>query len=134
MVGSVICNGKTYSHHGLVGYGLIPSDARAKFGDTLGGLGSSVAIEQPTWERSVDGTYKGVAWCLPDRGWYVLRCSFELLLRESDRNRKGTLNFQNRVHKIGLEFTLNPGATAGSPSQPNLKLKYLDTILLTGPD
>ena len=134
MVGSVICNGKTYSHHGLVGYGLIPSDARDKFGDTLGGLGSSVVIEQPTWERSVDGTYKGVAWCLPDRGWYVLRCSFELLLRESDRNKKGTLNFQNRVHKIGLEFTLNSGATAGSPSQPNLKLKYLDTILFTGPD
>ncbi|KAI9862451.1 MAG: hypothetical protein M1813_004301 [Trichoglossum hirsutum] len=118
MVGSVVCNGNTYTHHGLVGYGLIPSNARDKFGDTLGGIGSSVVIDQSSWERSADGTYKGVAWCLPDRGW----------------NREGTLNFQNRVHKIGLKLTLKPDATAESPSQPNLELTYLDTILFTGPD
>ncbi|KAJ9664821.1 hypothetical protein H2201_005042 [Coniosporium apollinis] len=118
MASSVVCNGKTYKCTGLVGYGLVPSVARDKFGDTLGGIGSSVVIDPSSWKKNEDGTYRGVAWCLPDRGW----------------NREGTLNFQNRVHKIELEFTEKSDATAENPSDPNLKLRYVDTILFTGPD
>jgi hypothetical protein len=50
------------------------------------------------------------------------------------RNTNGTLNYQNRIHKIALSLALRPGATASSPAQPNLQLTYLDTILLAGPD
>ena len=50
------------------------------------------------------------------------------------RNTNGTLNFQNRVHKIAITLTLKPNATVLNPSGPNLKLEYLDTILFTGPD
>lgn len=69
MATSIVCNGAKYTNHGLVGYGFIPSNARDKYGDTLGGFGSSVAIEQGSWKRNEDGTYSGIAWCLPDRGW-----------------------------------------------------------------
>ena len=50
------------------------------------------------------------------------------------RNTNGTLNFQSRIHKLAISFKLAPGASAENPSKPNLQLKYLDTILLTGPD
>lgn len=40
-VNSTTCNGKSYSYNELAGYGLIPSDARDKFGDTIGGIGSA---------------------------------------------------------------------------------------------
>lgn len=33
-----------------------------------------------------------------------------------------------------MELTLKPDATAENPSEPNLQLRYLDTILFTGPD
>ena len=50
------------------------------------------------------------------------------------RNTEGTLNYQNRVHKIAVTLTLQPGATASNPAKPNLQLTYVDTILFTGPD
>lgn len=69
MVGSVVCSGNTYFHHGLVGYGLIASNARDKYGDTLRGVGSSAVVDQSTWKKTGDSVYEGIAWCLPDRGW-----------------------------------------------------------------
>jgi hypothetical protein len=51
-----------------------------------------------------------------------------------NRNRKGTLNFQNRVHKIELKLALKSGALGEHPSDKNLELTYLDTILFTAPD
>lgn len=50
------------------------------------------------------------------------------------RNTNGTLNFQSRIHKLSILLKLAPDASAENPSKPNLQLKYLDTILLTGPD
>lgn len=50
------------------------------------------------------------------------------------RNTNGTLNFQSRIHKFGLSLRLAPNASQSNPSKPNLRLRYLDTILLTGPD
>lgn len=41
------------------------------------------------------------------------------------------MNYQPRIHKISLELTVQPTPNVAAP---NLKLTYLDTILLTGPD
>jgi len=58
--------------------------------------------------------------------------SFSLIT--SARNTHGTVNYQNRIHKIAITLTPNTTATVTNPSPPNLQLTYLDTILLTGPD
>ncbi|KAK4547037.1 hypothetical protein LTR36_001258 [Oleoguttula mirabilis] len=115
-VNTTTCNGKKYIYEELAGYGYIASDARDKTGDTIGGIGSSIAIDRNTWAR-VGNSYKGILYALPDRGW----------------NTEGTLNYQNRVHKIEITFTPNETATVANPSASNLHLKYLDSILLTDP-
>lgn len=66
------CGSHTYQYNGLVGYGTVPSNAVDKYGDTLGGFGSSIAIERASWKKNADGTYEGIAWAVPDRGWYVI--------------------------------------------------------------
>lgn len=115
-VNTTICNGKTYVYRELAGYGYIPSNARDKYGDTLGGFGSAIVMDKTTWRK--DGKdYKGLLYALPDRGW----------------NTNGTLNYQNRVHKIQVTFTPDEGATVVNPSAPNIDLKYMDTILFTDP-
>ncbi|KAB8217684.1 esterase-like activity of phytase-domain-containing protein [Aspergillus novoparasiticus] len=118
VVNQTTCGGTTYAYTGLEGYGFIPSNATDKYGDTIGGIGSSIAIEPDSWRRTAQDTYSGIVYALPDRGW----------------NTNGTLNFQPRIHKIALTLTLTHNASAQHPSPPNLHLKYLDTILLTGPD
>ena len=111
------CNGKTYTYNELAGYGFIPSRFRDKYGDTMGGFGSAIAIDQASWTKTGVNTYTGTLWAIPDRGW----------------NTVGTLNFQNRIHKIGISLTIQPNATASTPSTPNLKLTYEDSILFTDP-
>ena len=64
------CDGTTYKYHNLAGYGFIPSNARDKYGDTIGGIGSSIAIDQSSWKKNRNGTYTGILWAIPDRGWY----------------------------------------------------------------
>ncbi|RAQ44403.1 hypothetical protein AFGD_008091 [Aspergillus flavus] len=118
VVNQTTCGGTTYAYTGLEGYGFIPSNATDKYGDTIGGIGSSIAIKPDSWRRTAPNTYSGIVYALPDRGW----------------NTNGTLNFQPRIHKIALTLTLTHNASAQHPSPPNLHLKYLDTILLTGPD
>lgn len=114
-VNQTTCNGRTYSYDGLAGYGFLPSDSRDKTGDTVGGLSAAVF---DSWVKIDDTNYKAVIYVLPDRGW----------------NTQGTLNYQIRIHKFGLDFILAPNASASNPSAPNLRWEYLDTILLTGPD
>ena len=116
-VNTTTCNQKTYIYEQLAGYGYLPSNGRDKTGDTLGGIGSSAAVDKKTWRRDGE-SYKCLLYALPDRGW----------------NTEGTLNYQNRVHKIEITFTPNEEATVANPSQPNIDLKYLDTILLTDPE
>lgn len=116
-VSSTTCNGKTYVYQSLAGYGFTPSDARDKFGDTAGGIGSSAAIDPKSWKKN-GNTYTGTLWALPDRGW----------------NTEGTLNFQPRLHKFGIKFTPDPSASASNPSEPNLELTYEDTIRFTDPE
>lgn len=125
-VNTTTCNGNTYTYRALAGYGSVSGSARDKFGDTLGGLGSSIAIEHGSWKRETnnsDGTetYTGILWALPDRGW----------------NTNGTLNFNPRVHKLAISFSpvtvAADGSSGGSASPPNLHLEYLDTVLFSDP-
>lgn len=55
-------------------------------------------------------------------------------LMHVSRNTNGTLNFQSRIHKLSISLRLEPDATPSNPSKPNLRIQYLDTILLYGPD
>jgi hypothetical protein len=59
----------TYSYDSLVGHGLWPSDARDQYGDTAGGWGSGVAADLSTWKKNKDGSYGGIIYTIPDRGW-----------------------------------------------------------------
>ncbi|TAQ84585.1 hypothetical protein B7494_g7087 [Chlorociboria aeruginascens] len=117
-VNQTTCNGKTYTYQELAGYGLIPGNSTDQFGDTIGGIGSAIALDRFQWRRLLNGSYTGVLWALPDRGW----------------NTEGTLNFQPRVHKFDILFTPQPDATVQKPSGNNLLFKYKETILFYGPD
>ncbi|KAI4908617.1 uncharacterized protein J4E92_010810 [Alternaria infectoria] len=110
------CNGKLYTYEELAGYGKLVSDARDKFGDTIGGIGSAIAFEKKSWKYK-KGSYEGVVWGLPDRGW----------------NTQGTQNTQTRIHKFSVVFT-PVEATLEKPASPNFQFSYVDTLLLTGPD
>ncbi|KAK5088389.1 hypothetical protein LTR05_002607 [Lithohypha guttulata] len=106
-VNTTTCNGKTYDYLGLAGYGFTPSNARDKFGDTAGGIGSSAVLDPSSWTLQRNGSYTGLLYGLPDRGW----------------NTEGTLNYQPRLHKFQIVFT-----PANTGPAPNLQLYYLDSI------
>jgi hypothetical protein len=69
VVNQTTCAGTTYEYTGLVGYGFVPSTATDKYGDTIGGIGSSIAIDQSSWRKSDDDVYSGTLYTIPDRGW-----------------------------------------------------------------
>ena len=69
VVSTTTCNGKEYVYEELAGYGFVVADAVDKFGDNLGGLGSAIHVDRASWKKSCNGTYTGVLWALPDRGW-----------------------------------------------------------------
>lgn len=70
-VNQTTCNGKTYTYQQLAGYGFVASNATDKYGDTLGGYGSAIAIDRLSWRKTFEGTYTGTLYAIPDRGWYV---------------------------------------------------------------
>lgn len=69
VVNQTTCGGTSYEYTGLAGYGFIPSNAVDKYGDTLGGFGSAIAIDQDSWRKTGCDSYSGIIYCLPDRGW-----------------------------------------------------------------
>ncbi|RDW82050.1 hypothetical protein BP6252_03162 [Coleophoma cylindrospora] len=117
-VNQTTCNSKTYTYQELAGYGLVPGTARDEFGDTIGGIGSSIALDRSQWKKLSNGSYTGVIWTLPDRGW----------------NTEGTTNYQPRVHKFDILFTPQPDATVANPSGNNLIFTYKESIRFYGPD
>jgi hypothetical protein len=113
------CNGQKYVYQELAGWGILAGDSRDKFGDTIGGIGSAIALEKKSWKKKKgDGEgYEAVLYGLPDRGW----------------NTQGTQNTQSRIHKFAVSLDI-VAATLEKPASPNFRIKYLDTILLAGPD
>lgn len=71
VVNQTTCGDNRYQYNGLAGYGYVPSNATDKYGDTLGGYGSSIAIDQSSWKKTDNGSYSGIVYALPDRGWYA---------------------------------------------------------------
>ena len=69
VVNQTSCKGKNYTYQELAGFGLIPGNARDQFGDTIGGIGSAIALDRTQWVKLPNGSYTGVLWALPDRGW-----------------------------------------------------------------
>lgn len=69
IVNKTTCNGKTYTYEELAGVGILPGNTRDEFGDTLGGIGSGIALDRSQWKKLANGSYTGVVWALPDRGW-----------------------------------------------------------------
>ncbi|KAK8159045.1 esterase-like activity of phytase-domain-containing protein [Phyllosticta citrichinensis] len=118
-VNTTTCDGQKYTYRALAGFGTVRSTARDKYGDTLGSLGSAVALEPGSWTyNSSSLTYYGVLWTQPDRGW----------------NTNGTLNYIPRVHKFAVAFAPNASASPDDPAPPNLRFDYLDTRLYQAPD
>lgn len=85
-VSQTTCNGKTYTYNQLAGFGQIPDDARDKFGDTIGGIGSGIAIPRASWQKHPEGYYTGLLWTTPDRGW----------------NTEGTINYESRIEQYQI--------------------------------
>ena len=117
VVNQTTCSGKHYTYQQLAGYGFVPSNARDQYGDTLGGYGSSIAIDRASWKKLKNGSYTCILYAIPDRGW----------------NTQGTVNYQNRIHTFRLNFSPAPNASLSSPSPPNLDIYYRTTLLLTDP-
>jgi hypothetical protein len=113
------CNGSKYTYTELAGFGTLKSNFRDKYGDTLGGIGSAIALDQKSAKyKKNKGVYEGIIYGLPDRGW----------------NTQGTQNTQSRIHKFSFQFEVVRNASVERPAGQNFKLEYLDTVLLTGPD
>ena len=82
---AAIYGAKVYTYNELAGYGFIPGNARDKFGDTIGGIGSAIAMK--SWKKT-GNSYQGTLFVQSDRGW----------------NTNGTINFIPRVHKFTIKF------------------------------
>jgi hypothetical protein len=68
-IADVTIKGDEYKYLSLVGKGAFPSDGRDKYGDTAGGWGSAIAADLKTWKKRNDGSYEGIVYAVPDRGW-----------------------------------------------------------------
>ncbi|THH12399.1 hypothetical protein EW145_g61 [Phellinidium pouzarii] len=135
---SVELNGQTFVNKGLVAFGLIPSNFIESTGDTLGGIGSAIAVKRNTFRKLQDGTFSGTLVVQPDRGFnmYLIRSIFyEInLTLNSDfpsPSSDGTVNYQGRQHNI--DFVLNPyygvANLTFTEAQETLNLTYRDTLL-----
>lgn len=118
---------------GLVAFGLIPSNFVESTGDTLGGIGSAIALKPRTWCASGNGSFKGTLVTQPDRGFnvyaYSLPCPFTLLNRLIFS--QGTVDYQGRHHEI--DFILSPYHGTSNlrfeDALKTLQLTYRKTIL-----
>ncbi|KAJ7444474.1 esterase-like activity of phytase-domain-containing protein [Mycena latifolia] len=112
---SVALGGVTYVNQGLVAFGRIPSNFTESTGDTLGGIGSAIAIKFGSWTAQANGSFTGTLVVQPDRGFNVIT----------------TIDYQARRHE--LDFVLTPYSGAANLSfavaQQTLQLKYIDTTL-----
>ncbi|OSD08066.1 hypothetical protein PYCCODRAFT_1358178 [Trametes coccinea BRFM310] len=114
---TVTLGGKQYVNKGLVGFGLIPSNFTESTGDTIGGIGSAIALKRGSFAKNADGTFQGTIIAQPDRGFNI----------------DGTIDYQGRQHEI--DFVLSPYYDDDNLSFEDglqtLKLTYRDTLLYT---
>src|SRR5262249_60735220 len=108
----VTFEGATFVNKGLVGVARIPSTALDEFGETLGGIGSGMAIDLKKWKKRHDGTYTGTLYMIPDRGW----------------NTQGTVDYRGRLQRFDIK--LAPFTGAGPTSQDQLTVRYRNSIVL----
>jgi hypothetical protein len=111
---AVSLNGETFVNQGLVGVGRLPANRRDKFGETFGSF-SAMCLQSGTWKRHDDGSYSGVLFTQPDRGY----------------NAANTTNYVPRFNQ--LAFTFKP-APAGAATQNQLVLTVADSIKYTEAD
>ena len=107
--------GVTFSNKGLVGAGRVDHTKRDKFGETFGSL-SGLALDLRSWKRSSGGTYSGILYAQPDRGY--VKSSV-------------TTNYQPRIHRLALSFKPD---TNGSSNQDQATLAIGDSTLLAEAD
>ncbi|KAI8970883.1 esterase-like activity of phytase-domain-containing protein [Trametes punicea] len=109
--------GTQYVNKGLVAFGLIPSNFTESTGDTIGGIGSAIALKRRSFVQNSDGSFNGTMVAQPDRGFNV----------------DGTIDYQARQHEI--DFVLSPYYGADDLSfdtaLQTLKLTYRNTLLYT---
>lgn len=91
-------DGRTFINHGLVGFGRISASAADSYGETLGGLGSSIGLESLIQNK--DGSFAGNIRLNPDRG----------------HNTVSTTDYRARSHEFA--FTFNPNI--GSATMENI--------------
>lgn len=103
---TVSFDGRTFVNHGLVGFGRINASAVDSYGETLGGLGSAIALESIQNQGS---SYTGKIRLNPDRG----------------HNTQTTTDYRARSQTF--TFTFDP--TKGSATVENIALKYESTQL-----
>lgn len=93
----------------LVAVARLPSDARDSRNETLGGIGSGMALVPDSWAKSGSG-YRARLAMLPDRGW----------------NTEGTSDYQARLQMFDVVLT----PKAGDGHEDGLTLTYRKTLLL----
>ncbi|KAK7038479.1 phytase-like domain-containing protein [Favolaschia claudopus] len=112
---SVSLGGVTYVSKGLVGFGRIPSNFTESTGDTLGGIGSAIAIKPGSWKELSNGSFTGTLIVQPDRGFNV----------------ETTVDYQARRHE--LDFVLTPYSDSTplpfEQAQKTFVLTYKNTVL-----
>jgi hypothetical protein len=103
--------GQLFVNHGLVGMGRMPAAQRDRFGETFGSF-SAFTFQPGSWRRETDGSYKGMLFAQPDRGY----------------NGAGTTNYIPRYNKIEVTFRPAPG---GAAAQNQVGLQLVDTVRYT---
>ncbi|KAL1715163.1 esterase-like activity of phytase-domain-containing protein [Schizophyllum commune] len=113
-------NGVKYTSKGLVGFGQLPANAKEVTGDTLGGLGSAIALKPGSWQKLDNGSYTGTLYVHPDRGYNVEK----------------TVDYQARHH--ALDFVLTPYTKSKKLSfedaQKTFQVTYTGSVLKTERD
>jgi hypothetical protein len=109
---SVSFNGATYLNQGLVGVGNYVSNGIDGLGDTLGSF-SSFKVDTTTWRKNANGSYAGMLYTLPDRGYNVA----------------GLIDYAARIQKFELAFT--PDYTTNTVGQTQLTLTFKGTTKIT---
>jgi len=97
----------------LVAAARIPSDARDSRNETLGGIGSGMALVPGSWAKNGSG-YRARLAMLPDRGW----------------NTEGTSDYQARLQMFDIVLT----PKSGDGHEDGLLLSYRKTLLLSDAD